>query len=299
MLNPATTRATPAKASSADSTSPRKSLAIAASSSAVRSAPVSTSLPPPAAAATAFRRPAASTPSSARTSTDVSWSGPVNQAWAVSWSTPAKVAPAMASRSPNPTMPTTSDCTTSGTRSSTRSPRVRPPVLAEPASMTTSPGPAGARPSRITKGLSSGSSIHAAPTVGGPPPPMASPSDPTIWATPSTSAATAATPGTAATRAATASSVVPRRNSSLPCSPNPVSLRTARSIPALASPNSPAKPVRMVSLNTRVAHRKATPSTMASPVPTVRRLSDRRRRRLSRIMPPPCDRGRRCDRRTG
>ena len=82
---------------------------------------------------------------------------------------------------PNVDRPTIVACTGSGVRTVTVSPSTNPPVSAAPRFTTTSLSPAGARPSASLYGFRVGFSIQFPATVGGPLPPMASPSLPISW----------------------------------------------------------------------------------------------------------------------
>ena len=153
------------------------------------------------------------TPSSATTETVDSRPSRPRTRWAVARSNTARVAPSGLSTWPKRVMPTTVNGSEPDAESTvTWSPRANPSPSAVALSITTSPGPAGGRPSARFRGLTSGSSIQLNPRVGAPwfGLPIALPSLPTNWAYPVTSGEAVRTPGTAATSPRIASSSVPR-----------------------------------------------------------------------------------------
>ncbi len=200
MLNAATRSATAANTTSTVSNKAMNELSTSARCSAVSCAPVIAVAPAGRAGCNCRTSADCETPGSAATSTPVMSSRPPSRSCCASAVVnAAKVVPAMLSDVPNVAMPTTVILTGWGTSTVVELPTCRSPVWADARSMTTSPAPAGARPSTIFHGLSRAAVTQFEPRVGGPLPPMRSPFAPTICTRPSTSGAVAATPSTAAT----------------------------------------------------------------------------------------------------
>src|SRR5262245_29043137 len=167
-------------------------------------------------------------------------------------------------------MPTISTSMGAGVMTTAASPTPRSPSVAAFRSITTWPGASGAWPSAMRQGLSSESSTQLPARVGGPSPPIGSPSPETIWGMPSMAGSGAATPPTARTSSTVEAGRGWRCSKS--SSPKLVSPRTTASVPALDRSNRSSKPASIVSVVVRVAARNVTPSTTAVHMPSSRRL---------------------------
>ncbi len=124
------------------------------------------------------------TPDDALTLIAVNSSLKPNRRWASLISYTEIVAPRRESSSPKLTMPTSSNCSAPARLTMvTVSPSSKSFVLTVLASMATSPGPAGALPlaEAIRIGFKDATSPHENPSVGGPLPPIGSPSLSRIW----------------------------------------------------------------------------------------------------------------------
>ena len=283
MLNAATRSATPANTRSTVWKKPTNALSTSSRCSAVSWCPVIAVTSGGSDARRRATRADWSTPSAPCTSTPVSAPGrPRSRCCASAVVNAVNVVPAMLSAVPKVAMPTTVTGTRCGRSTLVRLPTCSPPSSAAARSMTTSPAPAGARPATIRHGLRPAGVTQLDPVVGGPLPPMRSPSAPRSCAWPSTRGAVARTPSTRATAPTSDSGMLPWA-----VTPSAVMrwlLRTTASVSRLASVKSVPKLLRTESPSTSVPARNATPTSTAVNIPARRRLRLHRSLRITWLM---------------
>ena len=185
MLNVATNSAIPANTTRKVVMNPRKSALMSETASSAAAVPVSASLPEPITGSIRFSNASSVTPRSAATAIWLTCPGSRVRCAAVPDSEKnAYVTPTLLDPSPNSAMPTMVTSRGVGMSSVAVPFNFSLPVSTVSSSRMTSSGPSGARPLTRLYGLRPSSGSQLAASVGGPLPPMRSPSAPMTWAKP-------------------------------------------------------------------------------------------------------------------